>query len=400
MNLGSIDIRHAGIKLALQSYSVSLTNHLKIIIKLIKIILISFISEELNPLLLKINMSSSSNNESLIELLQTISTTCNRYVAICIFIFGVVGNMLNIFVLSQRCFRSNSCAWSFLVSSIANLISILFGLLTRIISGWAIDPTSYIGWICKIRAHVVFTTRTIALWLIVIATIDRWLLSSIDANRRRKSTLKNAQRCTTVIIILSILLYIQQLFCYEANLVNTSLKCNSRTAACLYLSNLSFAVITILIPLFLMSVFGLLTVLNVRQSQRRLQSLALRNTTAIAIRSSATTGEHPHGNLKRKADHSLLRMLLVQVLLMAILTLPLSIQNFYSFFSGENKSAIYEAVDYFSYNITDLIYFVSNGIPFYIYTLCGGHVFRKALHDLFELLKQKIVRHQACLLQK
>ncbi|CAF1219227.1 unnamed protein product [Rotaria magnacalcarata] len=400
MNLRSIDIRHADIKFALQSSSVSLRNHIKIIKKFIKIILISFISEKSYPLLLKINMSSSSYNESLIELLHSISTSCDRYVAICIFLFGVVGNMLNICVLSQRTFCSNSCAWAFLVSSIANLISIVSGLFTRIINGWAIDPASYIGWICKIRAHVVFTTRTIALWLIVIATIDRWLLSSIDANRRRKCTLKNAQRWTTVTIIFSILLYAQMFYCYEANLANTSLKCNGKTDACLYLTNLSFAFITILIPLFLMSVFGLLTISNVRQSQRRLQSLTLWHTTSAAIRSSVTNGEHSQGKLKRKADHSLLRMLLVQVLLMAILTLPLSIQNFYSFFSRENKSAIYEAIDYFSYNTTDLIYFVSNGIPFYIYTLCGGLVFRKALYDSFELLKQKIMCHSACVLQK
>jgi hypothetical protein len=76
--------------------------------------------------------------------------------------------------------------------------------------------------------------------VIGLATVDRWLSSSVDANRRRKSTLRNAQRGTIVIVILSIIIQTQQLDCFEANLTNTPLKCYTRTVLYGIISDLFF----------------------------------------------------------------------------------------------------------------------------------------------------------------
>jgi hypothetical protein len=65
----------------------------------------------------------------------------NRSFAIFILIFGSIGNILNFFVLSQRTLRSNPCALRFLISSVANIISIFVGIPTRILAGWNMDPT-------------------------------------------------------------------------------------------------------------------------------------------------------------------------------------------------------------------------------------------------------------------
>ncbi|CAF2628297.1 unnamed protein product [Rotaria sp. Silwood2] len=336
-------------------------------------------------------MSELSYNESLIILLHNVSSQFNRYISIFIFIFGVVGNILNIFVLSRRSLRSNPCAWIFLVASIVNLISILSGLITIMIGGWVANPAGYIELLCKIRSFLVFTTRTIAPWLIALATIDRWLLSSIDAHRRQRSTLKNAQRWTIVIVILSILLYAQLFYCYEANRVNEPLECYGSTAACRYVTDLSFSLITILFPLFFMILFGLLTISNVRQSQRRIQALKLPNIKSPMNKLSESTNGNSEVKLKRKTDHSLLRMLLVQIFLITILTFPLSLQKFYSSFAKEIKTPVGMAINDFAYNLFVLLYFVSNGMPFYIYTLCGGVVFRKALYDFVLMVTGKIM---------
>ncbi|CAF5080873.1 unnamed protein product, partial [Rotaria sp. Silwood1] len=208
------------------------------------------------------------------------------------------------------------------------------------IDGWIIDPTTYIGWICKLRVFLVFTTRTIAPWLIVLATIDRWLLSSVDAHRRQRSTLKNAQRWTIIIIIFSILLYAQLFYCYEANQIHTPLKCYGKTVACRYITDFSFAVITILCPLFFMILFGLLSVSNVQQSQRRVQSLQLQSIISITNKQAGSVFGNTEQKLKQKTDRSLLRMLLVQVLILSIFTLPLSLDKFYSSFSGDDASSV------------------------------------------------------------
>ncbi|CAF4976056.1 unnamed protein product [Rotaria sp. Silwood1] len=184
------------------------------------------------------------------------------------------------------------------------------------IGSWTANPANYIGLICKLRAFFVFSTRTIAVWLIVLATIDRWLLSSIDVHRRQRSTLKNAQRWTMIIVIFSILLYAQQLYCYEANLMDTPLKCYGKTVVCRYITDLSFAVMTIILPLFLMILLGLLTISNVRQSQRRIQSLQLQTIMSTMNKPSGPSYGNTERKLKQKTDRSLLRMLLVQVLVL------------------------------------------------------------------------------------
>ncbi|CAF4085603.1 unnamed protein product, partial [Adineta steineri] len=87
-------------------------------------------------------MSNISSYENTVELFDNLTVQIDRYFTVFIFIFAVVGNSLNVLVLSQRTLRSNPCAWLFLTSTIADLISVLFGLTTRILAGWATDPTN------------------------------------------------------------------------------------------------------------------------------------------------------------------------------------------------------------------------------------------------------------------
>ncbi|CAF4649838.1 unnamed protein product [Rotaria sp. Silwood2] len=154
----------------------------------------------------------------LVEILNNVSIQFNRYFSIFIFIFGTIGNVLNCFVLSQPTLRINPCAYLFLISSIANMISIMFGLTTRILSGWNMDLTDTNNLICKIRVFIMFVSRTTAFWLIAFATIDRWFSSCSQYQRRQRSSLKNAQRGTISITILSIIVYCQVIYCYQSNI--------------------------------------------------------------------------------------------------------------------------------------------------------------------------------------
>lgn len=83
-----------------------------------------------------------------------ITAQMNRYFSIFVFLFGIVGNVLNILVLSRKAFRTNPCAVLFMVSSMANFICILSGLTSRMLSGWAADLTNTDRFLCKLRAFV------------------------------------------------------------------------------------------------------------------------------------------------------------------------------------------------------------------------------------------------------
>jgi hypothetical protein len=95
---------------------------------------------------------------------------------------------------------------------------------------------------------------------------------------------------------------------------------------------------------------------------------------------------------RKKTDRHLLIMLFVQVLLMLLLTLPLSaIQLYLTMTSHIVKSTLRNAIENFIFNILLLFLYLACGMPFYIYTLSGGSVFRKALFNLLKTVGRKMI---------
>ncbi len=316
------------------------------------------------------------------------SVQINRYFSIFLFIFGTVGNILNILVLSKRSLRSNPCAWLFLISSFANLIALLSGLTTRVISNWTVDITDTIGWLCKLRIFTLYTSRTIASWLIMLASIDRWLLSCPNAHYRHMSTLKNVQIWTIIIILFSMLLYSPLFYCYEANLTNTPLKCYSKTIKCRIFADQVYTCVTILFPLILMFSFGIMTMSNVRKIKNRLQSPLLPR---IGNRTSFNDQRHRF----RLIDRHLLIMLLVQIGFLALFTFPQAIQQIYSTITRDKSKTLRRiTIENFIYSFVILLTYLASGMPFYINTLSGGCVFRQVFFTLIRHTKQKIFCRQ------
>lgn len=337
----------------------------------------------------KINMSSNSSTSNLIITLNTLSPYLNRYLSIGILVFGSIGNILNCLALSQRTLRSNPCSFFFLTSSMASLITLISGVLVRLLAGFSADLTDTVNWLCKLRIFILFDSRTIASWLIMLATFDRWLSSSINVNRRQKSSLKNARRGVFIVILLSSLAYAQIFYCYEANLTNAPLKCYGRTTWCRLLIDSEFTALSILLPSSLMFIFGFMTILNLR-------SVAFRRVQPVTITAAHATGTRT-GSISRskKRDHYLLLMLCVQVILLTLFSLPQAIQNLFANATRfEVRSPTYIAINNFVFNLFLLLTYVTNGMPFYIYTLTGGSIFRKALVQSIINLSRTIICRQ------
>ncbi|CAF1184131.1 unnamed protein product [Adineta steineri] len=321
-------------------------------------------------------------DNELIKRLDYISEQSNRYFGILIFIFGFVGNILNCFILSQRTFRFNPCGLLFLISSFIDLISILIGLITRILAGWQLDPTSRIDWICKFRAFTVFSTRTMSIWLITLAVIDRWFLSSMDLHRRQMSSLKNVYRGIILTSILSTLSYIHMIYCYQSNIIDAPLQCYGKNNICRLITDLVYALITIVIPSILMIIFTMMIISNIRALRLRIQTVTI---LSITIPSREKQIKY------KRTDHQLLRMLLVQVILLVIFCVPQAIQKIYiSFKPFASVSKEEDALNHFLYNIEVLMAFIASGMPFYLYTLCGGTVFRRASTHFIKTIQKKI----------
>ena len=334
--------------------------------------------------------SPSSSDASFIAYVTNTASQLNRYFGILIILFGLLGNIANILVLSQRALRSNPCAWLFLVSSIANAIGLFTSISTRVFSTWAIDLTTTNPFLCKLRAFIAFDSTTVGFWLIALATVDRWLLSSINVNRRHRSTLKAVQRCTILIVVLSTVIQAPIPYCFEANLTNTALKCDLKTQLCGLIADLSFALITILFPLLVMVTFGLMTISNIRQVQSRLRPLnvTMAGTITHKVLPVATGQQYQ----RKKIDRQLLIMLCVQVVLIILFTLPLAMMRLYLRITTHiPKAALQRTTETFIFNLFLLFYYMTCGMPFYINTLSGGRVFRKALFSMVRMFCQRIM---------
>ena len=334
-------------------------------------------------------MSSSDTNADLIAWWNNASNSVNRYPPIFVYIFGIAGNFLNILVLAQRPLRSNPSAAFFIVSSIAGLIAIVSGLTSRMMAGYAVDLTLTVRWICVLRNYILYTARTVALWMITLATIDRWLSSSTDVNLRHKSKIKNAQRSILIIFICSCLFNGPILYCYDANLTGAIRGCYGSTYVCRLITDLIYAFITTLLPLFFMVIFGLLTIKHVRHMQNRLQNIPM---PSVSYQNNSTLPNATGQRQVRKRDWYLLKMLLVQVTLLCLLTCGHAMTKAYTtIISNTPSDPLESAIQNFILNLFTLLNFIASGMPFYIYTLSGGSTFRNALFDLIKATGRKIL---------
>jgi hypothetical protein len=75
-----------------------------------------------------------------------------------------------------------------------------------------------------------------------------------------------------------------------------------------------------------------------------------------------------------------------------LLTLPISATQLYlTMTSHIVKSPLRNAIENLIFNTLLLFLYLACGMPFYIYTLSGGSVFRKALFNLLKTVGRKMM---------
>jgi hypothetical protein len=236
---------------------------------------------------------------------------------------------------------------------------------------------------CKSRIFLLYGFRSTAVWLIVLASIDRWLLSSARIARRHLSSCKIAYKGIILIHFLSFILWAESTFCYDTNLSEAPLQCYGKTPFCRIFNDLVYASSTVAIPSLLMIIFGFLTIRNIDRARR-------------VIEPFIATVTYPAGlnNKKRKKlrrnQGSLTRMLLLQVILLTLVSLPQAMHQFYLTFTIQViKSPLRIAIESFIINFDFSLTYVGNGMPFYIYTLTGT-IFRQTLIRLVRSINRQL----------
>ncbi|CAF1327065.1 unnamed protein product [Didymodactylos carnosus] len=214
-------------------------------------------------------------------------------------------------------------------------------------------------------------------WLIVFASVDRYLSSSRDARRRQFCATKTVRRAICILGIIVCLSYSQALYCYEANLPIASSPCYAKSDQCRVFNDWFFLVFYNLTPPVIMLIFGALTLKNLRHAQQRQIQAVSSTTMDRSIR-------------YRKRDFQLIIMLLTQVILFTITILPHSAQRIYSTLTSNSvKTSLTIATDNLWYQSAVILTSLPTSITFYLCILSTKR-FREELCIITQLVYRKM----------
>ncbi|CAF0898296.1 unnamed protein product [Adineta steineri] len=312
-------------------------------------------------------MSSTSTT---INQLNAATTTIVMVLTIVCFALGAVSLIFNVIIFTRRSLCREPCSVYFFWSSSFNLFIVYVLVPIRVLAfGYNIDISSYNNGVCKIINFVNYSSRAITCWLIVLACVDRFCHSSTNATIRRMSSLKKARWGVGIVILSIMILYSHMLVYYGLSYTlnqfgNTVATCNSQIGTYRTFIAFWFMALYSLCPSFFMLLFGLLTLKNIRQHRQVVPTVAGTN------------------QLVRRTDNQLLRMLIAQVLMVFISTLPYSIYLLYTgFTSNIQKDTLRITQENFAGRVTGSFINFAHTTSFYLYTLTGT-VFRKEFHRI------------------
>ncbi|CAF4357183.1 unnamed protein product [Adineta steineri] len=165
-------------------------------------------------------------------------------------------------------------------------------------------------------------------------------------------------------------------------MISAPLHCYGKTIICRLVTDLTYALVTILCPLLIMCIFGLMTLSNIRRIHcHKLLQSKLIETNENNKRTLKLTNLQTRK--RKRIDRHLRHVLFIQIIFLTILTIPQVIEKLYTTLTmNQIKSSLNIRIDEFIYNFVLLLTYLASGLPFYIYTLSGGNTFRNALMDL------------------
>jgi hypothetical protein len=288
---------------------------------------------------------------------EIISNKIMIYAGIIMYIFGIIGNILNIWVFSiwsrsrrrshknHRSDRTSNSSLYLLASSLANLIVIIYPLLTRIMfDGYRYHVTkANLFILCKLRFYTLHTFDLISLTCICMATFDRYLISSRKVRLRELSTRRQRTKLIILFIILFIGLHSVPIGIYY-DISNTG-QCTILSLTYLYYYLYIVQIFLHgIIPIIVLSIFGILTFKQLKKINPR--------------------HRHHHGNIS--SDKQLSRMLLLMSIAIILSSIPYCIEQSLNVMFIRN-ARLKPSYFYLYHVISHILYYTNPVSSFYVY---------------------------------
>lgn len=298
-----------------------------------------------------------------LEYLSSIGRIIHGIVLMIYIFLGLIGNILNILILTSTALSQTSSSWYLFFASINNLFLVVIFLPMRFAAdAFNQDITDDALVLCRILSYFYYICLALSPWLILFACIDRWAASCVQVNRRRFASLYIAKRVIPLIIILCCLLYSYILVTFTTRPIPPPPYCSVDNSYAVF--GLTFhLIIYSLIPPSLTVLFSLGIIYNVTRK---------RNRVVPTVRVMNGIVRRTHRGLNQMQV-----MLVCQSIAECLFTLPFSVINLVSLF--DNIDEYFLSI----YSYTRLFIYINYIIPFYIYISCSKlyrNEFKKIVH--------------------
>lgn len=240
-----------------------------------------------------------------------------------IFIFiGTVSGILSLIVFTQKCLRKSPCSIYFNAYNIATLILIYGSFLpTTLEMGYDITPTIHHRTLCRLRLFTSFLFNCLCPFYLLLASVDRVLVTSPNARTRQRSTHRLAFLSIIIGTICWIIALAHVLVYSEIITLQTGQRVCYPTLGW-YSKAISYVSLVkeILIPL-LMAFFGLWAIRNIRNIRRI--TIATNSTSGVGNQTATSSIS------SRARDRQMILMLLVDITIYIFFSLLMAISLMY-----------------------------------------------------------------------
>ncbi len=286
--------------------------------------------------------------------LTQLATELTRVIVPIIMFIGIIGNSLNIAVLTRPVLYNHACSRYFLALAFNNLFYTSVMLVYRLLAdGYQHDVTTLSLLSCKLVTYVYQISILFSAYFIVLASIDRYCASSISAHLRQFSNVKVTRWTIPFVIIVIMLFYINTAILIDLRSTD-AFGCHIRgdTIYKEVYPVMQIVFFAIIAP-GLMAIFGIMTIYNTKQ---------------VRVIPTAVSRH-------RRTENQLAGMLLLQVGTYIVLTVPTSVTYLMLVFPNTIQTT---SGFYFARITSQLFLYFSFATPFLLY-LISAHTYRKEL---------------------
>ncbi|CAF1204975.1 unnamed protein product [Adineta steineri] len=317
----------------------------------------------------------------------------NGYCLIPVFTLGIIGNIANMIVFCQGRLKNNGCSLYFVIVSLIHIFVLCFGCIVRIVitlSGF--DLSHFSLFFCKCRVYFFVAGVVLSRFYLCLISIDRWLITSLNARTRRLSNVKTIRRIILVSTIIWLLFHLHVGIGFRIEISGCVPSSDGFYSTFYLITNLAFSII----PFIIIILFTTLTLHRIIMKKRlgNRRNPVVHPVELVERNNHQSNSQNTMNDLDERLSNKnlqLIKLNIIQVIFFILLNLPNTIYTLYSFITKTNQKTNDQITidNFFNYVASSLLY-THCAISFYIYTLASV-TFRKEFWTLCLRIQQNIV---------